>query len=65
MKLYVVTADTYEGGYGVVIELLMVSDNKDDRDKAVEYAKNKGWNPHVKEVVLNKLDRDLIDGYIE
>lgn len=65
MKLYVVTADTYGGGYGVIIELLMVSDNKEDKDKAVEYAKNKGWNPYIKEVVLNKLDRNLIDGYIE
>lgn len=65
MKLYVVTADTYDGGYGIEIELLMVSDNKDDRDKAVEYAKTQGWNPSVNEVVLNKLDRDLIDNYIE
>ncbi len=65
MKLYVVTANTYDGGYGIEIELLMVADNKDNRDKAVEYAKNRGWIPQVNEVVLNKLDEDFIGSYIE
>lgn len=33
MKLFVVTADTHNGGYGCEIELLRVTDNIDDAKK--------------------------------
>jgi len=42
MKLYIVTADTYEDEYGAVIELLRVTDNEADALKNKKYAESKG-----------------------
>lgn len=42
MKLYIVTANTYEGGYGAEIELLRVTDNEADALKSKKYAESKG-----------------------
>lgn len=64
-KLYIVTADTYMDGRGVEIDLLRVADNEADRDESINFAKNKGWEVNVIEVVLNKRVRKFIGGYIE
>ena len=64
-KIYVVTADTYMDGWGVEIDLLRVADNESDRDESINFAKNKGWEVNVIEVVLNKRVRKFIGGYIE
>lgn len=65
MKLYVVTADTYEDGYGCNIELLRVADNKDDALISVGYAEKQGWNPKISVVEVNKPIRKYLGGYME
>lgn len=65
MKLYVVTANTYNDGYGAVIELLRVADNLDDAMESVEYAKSKGWYASMEVLSLNVPTRRYLGGYIE
>lgn len=65
MKIYVVTADTHDDGYGSSIELLRVADNETERDESVKYAKRMGWYPTVEEIELNKPVRRYLGGYIE
>lgn len=65
MKLYIVTADTYDAGYGANIELLRVTDNEEDKNQSVEYAKTQGWPVTVTEADLNKPTRKYLGGYYE
>lgn len=65
LKLYVVTTDTYEDGYGCDIELLRVADNKDDALISVGYAERQGWVPKISIVEINKPTRKYLGGYME
>ena len=65
MKLYIVTANTYEGGYGAEIELLRVTDNEADALKSKKYAESKGWTVTINTAELNKPTRKYLGGYIE
>lgn len=65
MKLYIVTANTYEGGYGAEIELLRVTDNEADALKSKKYAESKGWTVTINTAELNKPTRKCLGGYIE
>lgn len=65
MKLYVVTADTYEGCWGSTVELLRVVDNKESALISVGYAEEKGWVPKITVVEENKPIRKYLGGYEE
>lgn len=65
MKLYIVTANTYEGSYGAEIELLQVTDNEADALKNKKYAESKGWTVTINAAELNKPTRKYLGGYIE
>lgn len=65
MKLYVVTADTYEDLWGSIIELLRVTDNPEDAQKSSDYARSKGWHPKTEIVEVNKAVRRYLGGCTE
>lgn len=65
MKLYVVTANTYTDSWGADIELLRISDNEEQANESIEYAKSKGWFHRLQIIELNKPTRRYLGGYIE
>lgn len=65
MKLYIVTANTYKGGYGADIELLRIADNEVDALESKKYAESKGWYATINTIDLNKPIRKHLGGYIE
>lgn len=66
MKLYVVTADTYDGAYGAEIHICGVYTNKEQADKRKdELEKEKDYNASVDEVETDKDIDEYLGGYIE
>jgi hypothetical protein len=64
-KLFVVTANTHQGGYGVKLNLFLVADNAEDANKEKERLSKKGYHPRISEVDLNSKENIYLGGYAE
>lgn len=68
MTLYIVTADTHKGDYGVEIELLCVTPDEEYVQEITEDAEKQGWVVNtiiVSEQDLSKKLQIYLGGYIE
>lgn len=66
MGLYIVTADTYDGGYGAEISLLGIYSNKIDALKRKRYLEDThGYHIRVEKVYLDEDIEEYLGGYIE
>lgn len=63
--LYLITADTYDGGYGSYVDLFGIADSKEESDKIAKFVESKGYEPIVNEVELNKNMQKFLGGYAE
>lgn len=63
--LYLITADTYDGGYGSYVDLFGIADSKEELDKIAKFVESKGYEPIVNEVELNKNMQKFLGGYAE
>ena len=65
MKLYVVTADTYNDPYGSEISLLRVTANKSLAEESVKYGESKKWFVNMDEVEEGEELDVYLGGYYE
>ena len=66
MKLYLVTADTYDCVYGAEIECFGIATNKKDRDKLTSrFHEEYGYDAKVTEIKSDKFVNEYLGGYIE
>lgn len=66
MKLYVVTADTYQHGFGSEMSLFGIYTDRQKAQKRVEWCDKKGYYvPEIIEVEADKSCNEYIGGYIE
>lgn len=64
MKVYVIWADTHEGGYGCEVELFAVCDSEEKVNDVVSKI-DKGVFYVIEEMELNKVCRTYLAGYFE
>lgn len=64
MKLYIVSSDTYEDGWGAEICIMGVFDNKEAAQKCFEKYK-RHYYTIMSEVMLNEDNPVYLGGYIE
>ena len=65
MKVYVLTADTYNRGYGSEISLFGVYEFKEIAEEKMIELSTKGYYPKITEVKLNKDTDEYLGGYVE
>lgn len=65
MKVYVVTADTYQGSWGTDVNLFLVTESKEDAETECVRLREQGYFPEITEVTLNEATRKYLGGYIE
>ncbi|GEM_PF-4765619 len=64
-KIYLVIANTYTEDYRTQLELLLVTENKDEAIVKALKAEERGWEVTIKTVELGKDVRLELGGYIE
>ena len=65
MKIYVLSADTYNRGYGSEISLFGVYESKEIAEEKMVELSNKSYYPKITEVELNKDTEEYLGGYVE
>lgn len=66
MKLYLITADTYDCTYGAEIVCFGIATNKKDRDKLTSrFHEEYGYDAKVTEIKSDKFVSKYLGGYIE
>ena len=66
MNLYVVSADTYNGGWGSEITLLGIYDSLEKAEERAKELENKNnFKCKIVEIVMNEKEEKYIGGYIE
>lgn len=66
MKLYVISADTYENSYGAEISIFGVYSSLDLAENAIkELSKKNDYLYKIDEIMLNEINEIYLGGYFE
>lgn len=66
MKLYVISADTYEDSWGSMISIFGVCDSLESAENAIkELSKENDYLYEINEMTLNEINEISLGGYFE
>ena len=65
MKLYLVTADTWDDGYGTMISCFGIATNEELLKNITEKVEKEGYFPNVAEINSDEFTNEYLGGYYE